>query len=683
MRKFKKVISLFLLMIIFLSSIQNIVLGATAISKESIIKGKVIKTNVAFKDGSTSYEVEARYVYYVDSNKNSYPAYCITHGKDGVDERGDYTVDVSTVLNNDKVWRVITNGYPYKKLDGLSDYEAYFATKQAIYCVLVKGRSASQYKSLGGNGSNIVKAIAKLEKIGETGTETRKNANLQINKSGSFIEDGDYYSQTYTVTSSVDIGSYKVDKINGFPSGSFIADNEGNSKTSFASGETFKIMIPKSGLTQNINGNITVTSKCKTYPVLVGKTRIPDTQDYALTCDAYEDFTATTTLNLNTNSGKVKVIKVDAESTKPIKDVEFELSKMDGTKIATAKTDAQGIATFSNLHQGNYKLKEIATGENYILTTETLDITVEYNKTTTKTVGNFLKKGNIKINKTDSQTSEPIEGVTFDLLDLNGNVVASGTTDSKGELTFPDLKIGKYQLKETSTKSNYILNTANFEVEVEYNKTTVQNITNEYKKGSLIVNKVDKDNNKIALGNVVFDLFSNELKKVIGTYATDVNGVLTINDLRIGEYLLIEKDTGKWYELSEDTQININWNETTRVTIQNELKKGQIKVIKVDAENSEIRIPNVKFEVLDEKDNVLETIVTDSNGEALTSKYPIRDYENIKLREVETNEHYVLNGEIETIKLEESQIKEITFKNEKKKVEIEPPPKEELPKTGF
>lgn len=520
-------------------------------------------------------------------------------------------------------------------------------------------------------------------------------------------------------------------------------------------------MIPKSELTQNINGVITIKSKCKTYPVFVGKTRIADTQNYALTCDAYEDFTAMTTLNVTTNTGKIEVKKVDAENSVPIEGVMFQLLKMDGTQIATAKTNAQGIATFSGLYQGNYQLREIVTGENYILNSEVFDITVEYNKTTTKTVANDPKKGNLKINKTDSETSSPISGVTFELRDLNGNMVASGTTDENGELTFPNLRIGKYQLKETATNANYILNTtafeveieynktteknitndykkgnikvsktdsetfqgiegvtfelldlngnmvasgttdANgelifsnlrigkyqlketatkpnyilntnvFEVEVEYNKTTVQNITNEYKRGNLIVNKVDKDNHKIPLGNVIFDLFSYEFNRVVGTYTTDVNGEFTINNLRIGEYRLIEKNTGKWYELAENTKVNIAWNETTETLVENELKKGQVKVIKVDEENNEIRIPDVKFEILDNNNKVLETIVTDSNGEALTSKYPIRDYKVIKIHEIETNQWYVLNDEAKTVELEDNQITEVTFTNQKKKGKIE------------
>ena len=80
-----------------------------------------------------------------------------------------------------------------------------------------------------------------------------------------------------------------------------------------------------------------------------------------------------------------------------------------------------------------------------------------------------------------------------------------------------------YQLKEISTNDNYILNEMTFDVNVEYNKTTTKTITNEHKKGDLTVYKVDKDNNRIALGGVTFDLYSEEFKRVIGTYTTDEN----------------------------------------------------------------------------------------------------------------------------------------------------------------
>ena len=221
------------------------------------------------------------------------------------------------------------------------------------------------------------------------------------------------------------------------------------------------------------------------------------------------------------------------------------------------------------------------------------------------------------------------------------------------------------------TNPKYILNDMEFDVPVEYNKTSDVNVENEHKKGNIKVYKVDKDNNRVVLGNVEFDLFSHEFNKVIGTYHTDVNGELEIKDLRIGDYSLIEKETNKWYNLAEDTEVEVEWNLTKELQIENELKKGSIKIIKVDEEDNEVKLENVKFKVMDKDGNVLEELITDENGEAETSSYPIRDFSELKIQEVETLDTYVLDDEVHTIKLEENQIKDVVFENEKIKGQIE------------
>ena len=159
---------------------------------------------------------------------------------------------------------------------------------------------------------------------------------------------------------------------------------------------------------------------------------------------------------------------------------------------------------------------------------------------------------------------------------------------------------------------------------------------------NLQVYKVDNENNKITLGIVEFDLYSREQQNVIGTYYTDVNGEIYIEDLRVADYSLIEKKTNKWYNLSEDTELKIEWKKTTEVTVENELKKSQVKVIKVDQENHEIKLQDVEFEVVDKDGNVLEKIKTNKEGEAMTSRYPVRDFESLYFIEVATNEKYVL-----------------------------------------
>lgn len=68
-------------------------------------------------------------------------------------------------------------------------------------------------------------------------------------------------------------------------------------------------------------------------------------------------------------------------------------------------------------------------------------------------------------------------------------------------------------MTETSTTKHYILNTQEVDVSVEFGDTKEIEITNLHKKGNLKVFKVDKDNNRVALGNVEFDLYSEEYQK--------------------------------------------------------------------------------------------------------------------------------------------------------------------------
>lgn len=136
--------------------------------------------------------------------------------------------------------------------------------------------------------------------------------------------------------------------------------------------------------------------------------------------------------------------------------------------------------------------------------------------------------------------------------------------------------------------------------------------------------------------------------------------------MRTGDWALIEQNTNKWYNLNDEpVDIEIEWNETTNTTVENELKKSQVRVIKVDKDNYEIKLANVEFEVLDEDGNVLETIKTNKNGEAVTSRYPVRDFEKLSLRETVTNEKYVLDDEIHTVELEENEIVDYVFENQK------------------
>lgn len=313
-----------------------------------------------------------------------------------------------------------------------------------------------------------------------------------------------------------------------------------------------------------------------------------------------------------------------------------------------------------------YGKTRIAGTQDYLLTANSYQKILTNQNTKLK-----LNTGKIMVNKIDDETKEPIEGATFELYNANQELVETATTDQEGKIEFTNLYQGKYILKETKTNENYVLDeNSEFNIEVTYNNTSKIGIENKHKKGDLTIYKIDKENHNIALGNVGFELYSEETGKLVGTYYTDANGKIEIKDLRTGNYRLKEISTNQWYNLAEDMEVQIKWNETTQTQVENELKKSKIKIIKVDKDNNEIKIPNVVFEVLDINNNLLEIIKTNEQGEAYTKEYPLRDFKKLRIREIKTDEMYQLNHETIEVTLEENQTKTVVLENEKKKGQI-------------
>lgn len=373
--------------------------------------------------------------------------------------------------------------------------------------------------------------------------------------------------------------------------------------------------------------------------------------------------------------GQVRVIKVDKDNNEiRLANVEFNVIDSKGNVVDKLITNVNGEAISKRLPVNeSYILQETSTLENYVLNEEKVTVILKDNQITDTILSNEKKKGQIKVVKIDEDYNEiKLPNVEFEVFNSKSEIVDKLITDANGEAVSKMLPIDDtYTVREKKTLINYILNNETKTVILKQNQISSIEFGNKHKEGNLQIYKVDKDNNKIGLGNIEFDLYSEEFKKVIGTYTTDVNGELFIKNLRIGNYKLIEKITNKWYNLNEEaTEIKIDWGKVTNTTVENELKKGQVKVIKRDFDNNEITLEGVEFDVLDEKGTVLETIITDENGEAFTSKYPVRDYEKLIIREVETLKDYVLQEVPQTIELKANEITTAEFTNELKKGQI-------------
>ena len=156
-------------------------------------------------------------------------------------------------------------------------------------------------------------------------------------------------------------------------------------------------------------------------------------------------------------TGILNVIKVDDNNT-PIKGVKFEIYDANKNKVDTITTDENGKAASKDLQIGTYTYKEVSVPKGYVIDENEYEFAVTSKETKIeKTVVNNRAKGALKIIKLEKGTKTPIEGVTFEILDENKNVVDTIVTNKDGIAEKQDLIVGKYYYREISAPDKYIV----------------------------------------------------------------------------------------------------------------------------------------------------------------------------------------------------------------------------------
>ena len=560
-----KIISTILITFILLNAILQIPVNAIPMQETKIENLGQCEMHLQYwkePDGIWSYIVTTMVGYRI--NGNLHYAYCLQRERKGVGgDQESYNVNVTEMLKDEKIWRAIINGFPYKSAEELgveNDQDAFVATKQAIYSVMYDWDVDTHFRGADERGWKIFNAIKTITNNARNGTETPNKSNvLEIKPVGEFKkENNNYYSQEYSVKASVDMSNYIITKIENFPEGSIVTDLNNNPKTEFSPNQNFKILIPKNKILNNFEGTIKINGRVKTYPVFYGASYDENLQDYALTYDAYETVGDEITLRVNAYKSKITVIKKDGETNKPIENVEFNVKYKDGTQIGNFKTDQNGTITISNLKQGTIILTETKTQEQYVLDGTEKEIIIEYDEEKTIEIKNERKKGNITIKKVDKDdNSINLSGVEFDLIAQNGDIVKHLVTDKNGEAKAENIDIGNYILKETKTNQEYKLSLQQ-DITIEWNKTFNIQIENEKIKGKVKVIKTSEDDNLIngdkagtPIANVKFVIYD-EKGEIVDTLITETDGIAISKDLVKGKYIIKEIETGDAYELNEE-----------------------------------------------------------------------------------------------------------------------------------
>ena len=296
------------------------------------------------------------------------------------------------------LWKIVTNGYPYKTIGELgvaNEKEAFTATKHAIYSY-IHGNQLSDYGAIGEAGQRTLNAMYKIINDANSSSEVQISNKVDILKlQETWKQDSlesQYVSKTYKVASKTNIDKYTVHVTdeNGKELEEIkITDETNQEKEEFNANEIFKILIPIRDMTEDRTIKIEIETKIETKPILYGKAPSSNLQDYALTASTYEDGTGETQDNYHKNKTKLIIIKQDEETEKKLQGVEFQLLDENKNVIYTnLETDENGRIEVENLIPGKYYIKETRTVSGYEIYEDLIEIDMSLNEEMTVTVNN-------------------------------------------------------------------------------------------------------------------------------------------------------------------------------------------------------------------------------------------------------------------------------------------------------
>lgn len=394
--KIKKILSILIILITIimgLSIYSKDVKAATYLIEEANLYSK--EELVCFRYQGTKIGVE--FVVY-EKDGIEYPAYCLNKNLPGVTTEEGYKVQVDKLVNNNKIWRAVVNGYPFKtpaQLGCNSNAEAFAATKMAVYDAMYN-YDWDDFEGMNAQGNRIITAAEKISKLARSSSETKPIAIVDINETseGWKIDniDSKYISREFEVACNLQYDKYSL-KVNNSGIGNIkIVDGNNEEKNELKNGENFKVLIPISELDKSGEIEIEVVADVKTRPILYGESGDSSKQSYALAAGDYEFENAKIRIKYTANETKIEIVKRDAETKELLQGAKFNILDENKNIIySDVTTNKEGVAIIDRVVPGRYYIQEIKAPEGYEVYGDLVEINIELNQKYTVNINNYEK----------------------------------------------------------------------------------------------------------------------------------------------------------------------------------------------------------------------------------------------------------------------------------------------------
>lgn len=403
-----------------------------------------------------------------------------------------------------------------------------------------------------------------------------------------------------------------------------------------------------------------------------GKIQLPDNTYYAKELKAPTGYSIDPTVytikagkNKVTEDFKTGTIKINKTAEDGvISGREFRISyTYNGKSLTeTAKTNANGIATFDDL-----RVYDMSTGKAITYTVSEINVETRYEtpkaQNVTLTSGdvdltvnvkfnNELKTGSIKINK---QSEDGYIGDrTFEIRG-NGKTYTI-KTGSDGVAILSDIPVYDsnnnkitYTISEKNVDIRYVT-PADQTATLTADATTAKTFKNELKKGSIKINKQSEDNQN---GGREFTVTGNGKTYTI---TTNEDGVALLENIPVYDsnnqkitYTISEKNVPVKYVVPADQTATLTADATTTKTFKNVLKKFTVEVTKQDSETvsaqGDASLAGAVYGIYRDGE-LVDSYTTDENGYFKTKEYVCGNY---TVQEISPSEGYLLDTSVHSV----------------------------------
>ena len=632
----KKLLSLFLVLVTLLGILPT---AAFAADSEEEALGEVSIYNGEYELGYLSINGSVRkqiYTYFLyeanDGTQKESPAYCVNPNQYGVPQTvgpGESIKYLAEERASDpKVVGIISNGYPHRSLGELkldNKYQAYYATKMALWCYLMPDWNIANLKvapGLSGSeldiGNRILAAAKDIYKRGTTyNYMLSPRMTVTADKSTAYpvtIGGEEYKQQVFTVWSETWVYDYDVsvafsnpDEV---PEGTKIVDMNNNEITAVTTEGTsdgyagqFKVLYPV-GSIQGQSGNVqlslsaSVAQYAAMYAVCLEKDRYGNLQNYICDLDNNRQMELAAISSYADSTEDVpgetllKIVKLEEGTETPLEGAVFSVVDPEGRKVGSFSSDENGEVLIPLTLEGHYTVTEDIPPRYHLLPEETTQhVDVEYNKTAIVTFTN-APYGSLRVEKR-SDTGDALSGVTIQIKHIETGETRTEQTRN-GVVVFDELAPGGWEVRETAGIEGWIADTDTVQtVAVVAGEESSATIVNKELPG-LRITKYERGTMTL-MPNVSFEIFRDA--ESLGIFQTDEFGQILLTNCQPGTYRAEERDTGGDGHVLDTTpqEVELKAGDGIKDLVFFNDRLPGIHLIKVDSSDLSQPIANARF----------------------------------------------------------------------------------------